>query len=314
MRNGTRGHLAKQLGIGAAAALTLLSSLGAAGQGRAHTVNAKASILVFTKAAGFVHKSIPVGAEAIRTLGAANGFGVDVTADPDAFRPANLAKYKAVVFLSTTGNVLPSREQRAAMEGYIRGGGGFLGIHAASDMGTVATNWPFYLNLVGAAFKGHTNARLFSDTAIPVRQGVTYGGPLSAAPAEADVINAGMKSTSSEPARVIVEDRASPVVQGWGRAITRTDEWYGFVVNPRPRVHVLARVDETTYTPGAGAMGSDHPVAWCHSYEGGRSVYTALGHPVTAWSDRAFLRHILGGIKLAMGTVPFRCATGAAAR
>lgn len=275
---------------------------------------AKGAILVYTKAAGFVHKSIPVGTEAIRKLGADNGFAVEATADPDAFTPANLAKFKAVVFLSTTGNVLPTDAQRAALESFIRRGGGYFGIHAASDMGGVAASWPFYLGLVGAAFKGHTNARLYSDNPMPARAGVTYGGKLAAAPADADQVAPGMKASSSEPARVVVEDRASPLTRGWGGAVTLTDEWYGFRANPRGQVHVIARVDETSYTPGAGGMGGDHPIAWCRPYAGGRSVYTAVGHPIGAWSDPRVLSHVLGGIKLAMGSVPFRCAVPAARR
>lgn len=266
------------------------------------------AVLVFTKAVGFVHKSIPVGAAAIQRLGAARGFAVEVTDDPAVFTAANLAKYKAVVFLSTTGDVLPSASQRLAMEGYIRGGGGFLGIHAASDMGEVATTWPFYLGLVGAAFKGHTAARIYSDTPVPNRPTITYGGPLSAAPPDAEEMS-GRKVSSSEPARVIVEDRSSPAMRGWRRSIIRTDEWYGFSTNPRPRVHVLASLDESSYNPGRGPMNGDHPIAWCHSYQGGRSVYTALGHPITALRDPAFLSHILGSIRLAMGAVPFRCPT-----
>lgn len=267
----------------------------------------KYAILVYTKAAGFVHKSIPVGAQAIRELGAANGFGVDVTDDAAAFNRENLSKYKAIIFLSTTGNVLSAESHRTAMEGYIRQGGGFFGIHAASDMGPVATAWPFYLNLVGAAFKGHTKARLYSDTPFPSRPGVTYGGPLSAAPPDADAISATLKASSSEPAKVVVEDRKSPLTRGWGRSVKRTDEWYGFATNPRGHVHVIASLDEHSYDPGAGEMGGDHPISWCQSYEGGRSVYTGLGHPVSTWSDPAFRRHILGGIQLAMGTVPFKC-------
>jgi type 1 glutamine amidotransferase len=275
---------------------------------------AEPAILVFTKAAGFVHKSIPAGTEAIRKLGTENGFAVEATADPEAFTPANLARYKAVIFLSTTGNVLPTAAQRAALEGYIRGGGGYFGIHAASDMGGVATSWPFYLGLVGAAFKGHTNARLYTDNVLPARPGVTYGGKLAAAPADADQVAPGMKASSSEPARVVVEDQRSPLTRGWGGAVTLTDEWYGFVANPRPQVHVVATLDETTYVPGPGQMGADHPVAWCHAYQGGRSVYTALGHPIGAWSDPRVLSHVLGGIRLAMGTVPFKCQASAARR
>lgn len=274
----------------------------------------KPAILIYTKAAGFVHKSIAPGTEAIRKLGAENGFVVDATADPEAFTPTNLAKYKALVFLSTTGNVLPTDAQRVALEGYIRSGGGYFGIHAASDMGGVATSWPFYLGLVGAAFKGHTNSRLYSDAALPARPGLTYGGKLAEAPADADHVSPAMRASSSEPARVVVEDRASPLTRGWGRAVTLTDEWYGFIANPRPQVHVIARVDETTYAPGRGEMGADHPVAWCRTYEGGRSVYTALGHPIGAWSDPRVLSHVLGGIRLAMGTVPFKCQVSAARR
>jgi cytochrome c len=291
------------LGLALLAAVTPLAT---SAKGRPVHRSPRVSILVYTNAAGFVHKSIPVAAQAIRKLGADNGLGVDVTADPDAFSPANLARYKAVVFLSTTGDVLPAARQRAAMEGYVRSGGGFFGIHAASDMGSVATSWPFFLNLVGAAFKGHTNARLYSDAQIPARAGVTYGGPVSAAPVDAEPVS-NMKVSSSEAARIIVEDRSSPLARGWGRSTTRIDEWYGFAANPRPRVHVIASLDETSYNPAAGGMKGDHPIVWCHAYEGGRSVYTALGHPIPAWQDPSFLRHILGGIKLAAGTVPFRC-------
>lgn len=293
------------LAAGIVAALGLTSVPAAAARGRAPA--ARPAVLVFTKAAGFVHKSIVPGTEAIRKLGAENGFTVDATADPAAFTPENLARYKAVIFLSTTGNVLPGDAQRAALEGYIRGGGGYFGIHAASDMGGVAQSWPFYLGLVGAAFKGHTNARLYTDNALPNRPGLTYGGKLAQAPADADQVAPGMKASSSEPARVVVEDRASPLTRGWGGAVTLTDEWYGFASNPRPQVHVIARVDEASYTPGPGQMGADHPVAWCRAYEGGRSVYTALGHPIGAWSDPRVLSHVLGGIRLAAGIVPFRC-------
>ena len=94
---------------------------------------------MFHRAAGFVHASIPGGIAAIAQLGARNGFQVDETADPAAFTRANLARYKAVVFLSTTGNVLADAANRSAMERYIQAGGGYLGIHAASDMGSLRT-------------------------------------------------------------------------------------------------------------------------------------------------------------------------------
>jgi type 1 glutamine amidotransferase len=59
---------------------------------------------------------------------------------------------------------------------------------------------------------------------------------------------------------------------------------------------VLLTLDETTYDPGAATMGADHPIAWYHSYEGGRAFYTALGHTRESFSEPAFLAHIAGGI------------------
>ncbi|MFP5285580.1 MAG: ThuA domain-containing protein, partial [Thermoanaerobaculia bacterium] len=108
-------------------------------------------ILVFSRTAGFRHASIEPGIAALRELGAANGFEVDATEDAGQFTPANLGRYKAVVFLSTTGDVLNGEQQTAFMT-YIRGGGGFVGIHAAAD---TEYGWPWYGGLVGAYFASH---------------------------------------------------------------------------------------------------------------------------------------------------------------
>jgi glucose/arabinose dehydrogenase/type 1 glutamine amidotransferase len=83
---------------------------------------------------------------AIERLGRSHGFGVDETADGAAFTPANLAKYRAVVFLSTTGDVLTA-DQEAAFRAYIEGGGGFLGVHDAARA-QPASEW--FTGLVGS--------------------------------------------------------------------------------------------------------------------------------------------------------------------
>lgn len=108
-------------------------------------------ILVFSRTAGFRHSSIEPGIAALRNLGAANGFAVDATEEAGQFTTANLSRYKAVVFLSTTGDVL-NGEQQAAFMTYIRNGGGFVGIHAAAD---TEHGWPWYGELVGAYFASH---------------------------------------------------------------------------------------------------------------------------------------------------------------
>ena len=99
----------------------------------------------------------------------------------------------------------------------------------------------------------------------------------------------------------------------------RTDEWYNFqtydnpvngggasavAYNPRnnPDLHILLTTDTTSYA-GAVPAGTDHPIAWCHKYDGGRSWYTALGHTQASYTEQAFLDHIYGGIQDAAGAV-----------
>lgn len=108
-------------------------------------------VLVFSKTAGFRHDSIPAGIAALQQLGAANQFTVTATEDATDFTPANLAEYEAVVFLSTTGDVLNDTQQ-SALKGYVDGGGGFVGVHAAAD---TEYDWPEYEDLVGAWFRSH---------------------------------------------------------------------------------------------------------------------------------------------------------------
>ena len=132
--------------------LTLLTLSSQAAPGPAiGNAPATDAILVFSKTAGFRHKSIPAGKAALMKLGAETRFRVDTTEDASVFTAANLKKYKTVVFLSTTGDIL-NPEQQAAFEGYIRGGGGFFGIHAAAD---TEYDWPWYNKLVGAYFLSH---------------------------------------------------------------------------------------------------------------------------------------------------------------
>src|SRR5258705_1861905 len=102
-------------------------------------------VLVFSKTNGFRHSSIPNGKAAIQKLGKENNFDVDVTEDSLAFTEDNLKKYAAVVFLNTTGNIL-SYKQEAAFERFIQAGGGFVGIHSATD---TEYDWTWYVRLVG---------------------------------------------------------------------------------------------------------------------------------------------------------------------
>ena len=212
--------------------------------------------LLFTKTAGYRHESIANGATTIAALGAAHAFTVDATEDAGVFEDTQLAAYRVVIFFNTSGDVLDERQQ-AAMERFVRAGGGFVGIHSATD---TEYDWPWYHQLIGAYFQNH-----------PAIQ-----------PAAIDVVDQQHPSTRHLPAR-------------W----QRTDEWYNFRAAPGPDVSILAMLDESSYT--GGTMGAAHPIAWCHSFDGGRAWYTALGHTAESYDDPLFQQHVLGGITWASG-------------
>ncbi|MFF3686039.1 ThuA domain-containing protein [Streptomyces sp. NPDC002187] len=108
-------------------------------------------VLVFSRTAGFRHDSIATGVAALKELGAGSNITVDATEEAGQFTTSNLARYDAVVFLSTTGDVL-NADQQKAFENYVATGGGYMGVHAAAD---TEYDWSFYGGLVGAYFQSH---------------------------------------------------------------------------------------------------------------------------------------------------------------
>jgi len=113
----------------------------------------KPRVLVFSKTLGWRHSCIPYAIAAIQKLGTENGFEVDTTTDASLFTDAQLKKYSAVIFNSTSGNVL-NNQQQTAFERYIQAGGGFVGIHGAA---ITEYDWPWYGQLMGAFFAHHPN-------------------------------------------------------------------------------------------------------------------------------------------------------------
>jgi len=109
-------------------------------------------LLVFSKTDGFRHNSIEAGKEAIKKLGEENDVFVYLSEDASVFTESNLQRFDAIIFLNTTQNVFDNETQRTVFQQYIRNGGGFVGIHAATD---TEYDWPWYNQLVGAYFDGH---------------------------------------------------------------------------------------------------------------------------------------------------------------
>jgi glucose/arabinose dehydrogenase/PKD repeat protein len=222
-------------------------------------------VLVFSKTAGERVDSIPAGIEAVRQLGQGNDFVVDASEDSSVFTDAGLAQYKAVIFLSVTGDVLDDGQQ-AALQGFVERGGGLVALNTAAD---AEPDWSWYGTTVGARIK-------------------------SQRPAE-------------QQAQVMVYDPAHPSTKGLARRSPRNDVFYNYTANVRGNLHVLAGVDEKSYTPGTGAMGYDHPISWCGEVRQGRSWYTGLGTDAATYGDADFLKHLLGGIQTAAGAVASDC-------
>ena len=214
---------------------------------------------MFSKNTYFFHTSIPKGNAAIIKLGAENGFDVDTTTNAEYFTEDSLKRYAAVIFLNNADNSgsLLNNYQEAEFERYIQSGGGYVGIHAASD---AEYDWGWYGRLVGGYFNGHPD--------------------------------------KWQEAILHVEDSTHPATKGLPVEWKRTDEWYNFKKLNKD-VHVLITIDESTYK--GGTNGRYHPMSWYHDYDGGRAFYTALGHTEASYTEPLFLKHILGGIKYAIG-------------
>jgi type 1 glutamine amidotransferase len=221
------------------------------------TQKPKDKVLIFSLTKGYHHASIADGITAIRLIGQNDNFIADTTTNPALFTDENLKQYKSLVFLSPTGTALFNSDQQKAFMNFIHNGGGFVGIHAATDC---LYDWDWYGKLVGAYFTKH-----------PKIQQATL-----------DIIDHKNLATKALP-------------NTW----EHTDEWYNFK-QVNPEIHMLIKADETSYT--GGEMSGDHPIAWYHSFEGGKAFYTALGHTKEDFTtDTLFLKHLTGGINYALG-------------
>ncbi|MFT4031537.1 MAG: ThuA domain-containing protein [Siphonobacter sp.] len=216
-------------------------------------------VLVFSKTRQFRHSSIPQGIRCIEALGRKYGFTVDATENADLFTEKNLKQYKVIVFLSTTGDVL-NDSQQANFERYIQSGGGYVGIHAATD---TEHDWPWYGKFVGGWFMSH-----------PGNPNVRTGD-------------------------MTVRIKDHPATEGLPATFKRTDEFYDYTHFNPDDVNVLITVDEKSYGDAKMNAGENHPMAWYHEFDGGRMFYTAYGHTDETFMEPLFLQHLWGGLRWA---------------
>jgi type 1 glutamine amidotransferase len=226
----------------------------------AHAEQFKA--LLFSKTAGWHHESINAGVTAIRQLGQLHDFDVFWTEDANrVINDKELAKYKVVIFLCTTGDIL-NPDQQAAFERYIKGGGGFVGIHSGGA--DTEYDWPWFNQMAGYMFHIHPAVQTatvkvletdfpgmdrFAKRFLFTEEWYEFGPP---------------KSDKLKFLLAVDEKTYKPYAK-WG---------------PKE---------------GKG-MGDFHPISWYQEYDGGRAFYTAFGHLPATYSDANFMHHVYGGI------------------
>jgi type 1 glutamine amidotransferase len=222
-------------------------------------------VLVYTRnGKGYVHDNIQTSADAIKKMGAENGFAVDVTDDPGFFRGPVLKQYQAVVFANTNNEAFVNDSQRDAFKHYIESGGGFVGIHSASGS---ERDWPYFWSVLGGKFVRHPHQQVFL----------------------VQVKEADFPATRKLPAEFdwkdecYLLDHLNPDIH----VLLATDG---------------NKLDDPDKAKHPGQDFNDSmPLSWYHQFDGGREYYLALGHNKADYSNPLLYNQILGGILWAMG-------------
>jgi uncharacterized protein len=211
------------------------------------------AILVFSKTNAFRHEeAIPPAKALFAQIAKDKGWGYFETENGAAFAPEILAKFDAVVFNNTSGDVF-NAPQQAAFKAFLENGGGYVGLHAAGD--SSHEGWAWYQNdLIGAKFTQHTMAPQF------------------------------------QTATVNVEAKAHPAAASLPASWQHTEEWYSFAASPRKAgMDVIATVDEKSYKPvgmfSKDLRMGDHPAVWSRCIGKGRILYTIFGHRAEAFAE-----------------------------
>ncbi len=217
-------------------------------------------VLVFSKTAGFRHGSIPDGIEALERIGAELGMDVVATEDSEVFHDDSLQQFGAVVFLSTTGDIL-DLAQEAALRRWIERGGGFMGVHAAAD---TEYDWPYYRELVGALFSRHPAIQKANVEVLDGEHPATAGLP-------------SLWERTDE-----WYDYQTLPLEGF-RTLMQLDEtsYEGGGMAPELGSHPIAWAREIEGTDGRS---------------GARLFYTGGGHTTESFSETLFVQHLTGAL------------------
>ncbi|MDO6415814.1 ThuA domain-containing protein [Sphingomonas sp. BIUV-7] len=276
----------------------------------------KYRILVFTRTGASRHanlgKVLPGGLNpalgednvvqrAMLRIAAENGWDIDYT--EDVAQMTSLTGYNAVIFLSTSRDILDDAA-KTALRQYMRAGGGFVAVHNA--FGTLY-NWPYYEGLLGGAnFYDHAPARDGDVVIVDGKDTSTRGLPSRFR------FHDEWYNLVPFPTRVrflaTVDERSLPIpaVADTPAAVVAT--------MGAPGARLPAEIVRPRYPSVVGrhpGHGTFHPLAWCQYYDGGKVWATTLGHDAKAFEKNGqpgaaeFQAMLIGGIKSVMGQAPF---------
>jgi PKD repeat protein len=248
----------------ATSATTTETSATAASDGTVQRAGPKYKVLVLTPAK--LAKADKTGLQQLRQLGLDRGFTLEATSDTTVVNAADLARFRAVGFLNTTGDLLTAAQQ-TAFEAYFRAGGGFLGLGSAIE---TEPDWPFLTALLGTRATTRTGSQ----------QGTVK------------VADRGHVATKDLP-------------EYWNRTDAWYN-FRDNVRGESHVLATVVEKPFTAQFSGAnlhgidGTMGADHPVAWCKDYRGGRSFYTD-GSTAAIGAEADFGAHVAGAFEWTAG-------------
>lgn len=243
--------------------ISLVLAIGILGEAAAATN--RGTVLIYTRnGPGYVHSNIAASTTALRELAREGQFTVEVSEDPAGFTDANLKRFRVLVFNNTNNEGFTDDEQRAALQRYIRGGGGFVGIHSATGS---ERQWPWFHAMIGGKFRRHPPLQPFTIRVLDRQHPST----------------AFLGETWEWEDECYFVDHINPAI----RVLLAAD------------LTTLKDAQRNTYPDRI--FGDLFPLAWYQYFEGGRQWYTALGHKAEHYRDPRFRRHLLAGILWAMG-------------
>jgi hypothetical protein len=196
-----------------------------------------------------------------------NNFAVDYIEDTEKIEDAFLAKYSLFIQLNYPPYNWTDTAKAAFIKYIEQGKGGWIGFHHATLLGEFDgfQMWPWFHQFMGGIrFKNYI-ATFVTGT-------------------------------------VTVEDKNHPAMRGIPSPfVIENEEWYTYDTSPRPNVHVLASVDEKTYTPSTDLKMGDHPVIWTNDRYKARNIYIFMGHHGELFHNQAFTQILRNSILWAAG-------------